>query len=77
MKVQWQLVDIETKKPVVSVGKKFDILDCSDIYKTGQLITWAEAKLMFGNPMSDIIPKGLIRGLSPIDMVRKSVRNNK
>lgn len=51
MKVQWQLVDIETKK-VVKVDAEFELIDFMERYFDGSVMSWGEAFLLFGDPMS-------------------------
>lgn len=60
MKVQWQLMDIETKE-TVRVGEEFELVDFMKSYfneKTA--ISWEESCNLFGDPMAIKNPLGFI-----------------
>jgi hypothetical protein len=60
MKVQWQLIDIKTKKGV-AVGEEFELVDFMKTYfdrKEG--MDWVEAIILFGNPTSIKNPVGIL-----------------
>jgi hypothetical protein len=60
MKVQWQLVDIETGK-AVSVGEKFELIDFMKSYFYRKInMDWSEACTLFGDPMSIKNPIGIL-----------------
>ena len=59
MKVQWQLVDIETKK-VIKVDDEFELVDFMRRYFDGSTMNWEEASLLFGDPTSIKNPIGLL-----------------
>lgn len=61
MKVQWQLVDIETHKAVI-VGEDFEVIDSMrETYFTGSTrIDWCESNMMFGNPTAIQNPIGIL-----------------
>lgn len=60
MKVQWQLVDIETKK-TISVGEEFELIDFMKRYfDEGKPISWDEAVIFYGDPLSLKNPIGIL-----------------
>lgn len=59
MKVQWQLVDMETGK-AVKVGDEFELIDYMKKDFDEELsMDWIEACLFYGNPLSPQ-PKGIL-----------------
>ena len=72
MKVQYQLVDVETKK-AIPIGNVFQIVDFmkSDFDKEGAM-SWDEAAILFGDPFATP-PAGIIYGTSPIEAARKAI----
>lgn len=61
MKVQWQLVDIKTKRAVI-VGNDFELIDSMrESYFTGNVrIPWSESNMMFGDPTAIQNPTGIM-----------------
>ncbi len=77
MKAQWQIIDVETKK-VIPVGRKIELVDfCKHDFDEGRPMSWLEATMLFGDPSSTVIPRGIIRGLSPIKSAMKSIKTRK
>ncbi|MEN6423224.1 MAG: hypothetical protein ABFD76_14895 [Smithella sp.] len=64
MKVQWQLVDIKTKRAVI-VGNDFELIDSMrESYFTGNVrIPWSESNMMFGHPTAIKNPIGILNAL--------------
>lgn len=72
MKVQYQLVDVETKK-AIPVGEVFEIIDdAGHGFDNTPPMSWKEAAILFGDPLA-IPTKGVIYGVSPIAAARKSL----
>lgn len=66
MKVQYQLVDIETGK-AIPIDEVFEIVDyMKPNFDKGDTISWHVAAVLFGDPFA-IKPQGVIVGESPIE----------
>lgn len=60
MKVQWHLIDIKTKKGI-SIGEKFELIDFMKIYfDREEAMSWDEALILFGDPISIKNPVGIL-----------------
>ena len=63
MKVQWQLVDIDTNNKL-NVGEVFELVDFMERYfDNKQTISWFEAEIFFGNPTTNKTPIGILNFL--------------
>ena len=69
MKVQYQLVDVETKK-AIKIGDEFKIV-MADFGKEERM-SWTVAAMLFGDPFAEP-PAGIIYGTSPIEAARKNM----
>jgi len=73
MKVQYQLVDVETKKSI-PIDEVFEIVDFKDFrFGRKDAMSWLEAKILFGDPMSIKNPTGVL-GKSPIAAAREALK---
>ena len=72
MRVQYQLVDVETKM-AIRIGDEFNIADFmkSDFGKEG-VMSWDEAAILFGDPLTEP-PAGTIYYMPPIKVTRKAI----
>lgn len=72
MKVQYQLVDVGTKR-VIAVGDEFELVDFAKTYfDQGEPWSWGEAAVICGDPLSIEHPMGIL-DISPIKTQRKAV----
>jgi hypothetical protein len=72
VKVQYQLVDIETKK-AIPIGDEFAIIDFMKTdFGKGESMTWDEAAILFGDPFA-VPPIGVIIGASPSEAAREAI----
>ncbi|MEN6507403.1 MAG: hypothetical protein ABFD63_01210 [Smithella sp.] len=72
MKVQYQLVDVETKKAIL-VGDEFQVVDyINRFFRHEAHLCWREAAILFGDPLAQINPVGIL-GESPIAAARKTI----
>ena len=61
MKVQWQIVDLETKK-AISVGEKFELVGFMKRYFNNEdAMSMEEACLLFGDPTAIKNPIGILK----------------
>lgn len=66
MKVQYQLVDVETKK-AIPIGDEFVVVDyINEFFDKNAHLCWGEAAVLFGDPLSQQINPVGILGVSPV-----------
>ena len=72
MRVQYQLVDVETRK-AIPVGEVFELVDCMKTYfGKGEPMSWLENIILCGDPLSIKNPVGIL-GTSPVEAARKAI----
>jgi len=63
MKAQWQIIDTETEL-AIKVGREIELVDFyKSAFNGNTKMSWVEAFTLFGEPISTIVPVGIIRGL--------------
>jgi len=73
MKVQYQLVDVETKKSIL-VGDEFEVVDyINEFFDKKAHLCWGECAILFGDPLAQINPAGIL-GESPTTAARKAIK---
>lgn len=77
MKAQWQIIDIDTGL-AITVGRIIELVDfCKRDFNGKTKMSWFEATILFGNPLSTVIPRGIIKGTSPIEAAKKQLNHKK
>jgi hypothetical protein len=72
MKVQYQLVDVETKK-AIKIGEEFELVGTECLFDKGEWMPWFIAVKFFGDPMAITNPVSIL-GISPIEAARNALQ---